>query len=297
MLRENKRSSSSFWPIVVSPVKTQTTDMTTCAKCSGPLEIEVGLSDESDVETDGPSQDHATETVPDDVHLPCGCHFHWECLLDSYEVETCPVCSRSIVSNLSSSSTSDNPTQQIIVDLTNEGGLQRQIDIFPIVKEESYLRAYPEERKCRAFLEFCREGDHPAIVDLLQSADEQPQDDDIDVDAINGEDVSPQKTADEILRYQDPIGEMQSGLHAAAANGNREVAWLLLLLASNLPELDFPALVFQEAASLGMMREDQEGKVDIRILTDAHGRTAEDVAREFGVVWNGWIGNGRLAMP
>lgn len=269
--------------------------MTTCAKCNGPLEIEIGLSDESDMDTNGPSQDQATETVPDDVHLPCGCHFHWECLLDSYEVESCPVCSRSIVSNLSSSSALENPTQQIIVDLTNEGGLQRQIDIFPIVKEESYLRAYPEERKCRAFLEFCREGDHRAIVDLLQNADLQQQDDDID--AINGDDASPQKTADEILRYQDPIGEMQSGLHAAAANGNREVAWLLLLLASSLPELEFPPLVFQEAASLGMMREEQDGKVDIRNLKDAHGRTAEDVAREFGVVWHGWIGNGRLSMP
>ncbi len=86
-------------------------------------------------------------------------------------------------------------------------------------------------------------------------------------------------------------------MHAAAANGHREVAWLLLLLASQFPELEFPALVFQEAATLGVMREDQEGKVDIRSLRDAQGRTAEDVAREVGVIWNGWIGNGRLAMP
>lgn len=179
---------------------------------------------------------------------------------------------------------------KILVDLHNEGGLQKQIDIFPILKEESYLHAYPEERKCRAFLEFCREGDHRAIAELIKScSSEEPEDEG---------DEGPSKTADEILRYQDTIGDMQSGLHAAAANGHREVAWLLLLLASDLAELEFPALVYQEAATLGVMREEQAGKVDIRSLKDVHGRTAEDVARqEGGIVWHGWIGNGRLAMP
>jgi len=113
-----------------------------------------------------------------------------------------------------------------------------------------------------------------------------------------GEAEGPQKSADEVLRYQDPVGNMQSGLHAAVANGHREVAWLLLLLASEYPEMEFPALVFQEAAALGVMRSDEpNGKVDIRSLKDAHGRTAEDVAREVGIIWNGWIGNGRLTMP
>lgn len=110
------------------------------------------------------------------------------------------------------------------------------------------------------------------------------------------EESGPSKSADEILRYQDTFGDMQSGLHAAAANGHREVAWLLLLLASEYPELEFPALVFQEAATLGVMREDQTGKVDIRSLRDEQGRTAEDVAKEVGTIWNGWIGNGRLAI-
>jgi hypothetical protein len=90
---------------------------------------------------------------------------------------------------------------------------------------------------------------------------------------------------------------MQSGLHAAAANGHREVAWLLLLLASDLSQAEFPPLVFQEAAAIGVMREDQDGLTDIRSLKDAAGRSAEDVAaQEGGVVWNGWIGNGRLTV-
>ncbi|CAK3906586.1 Hypothetical predicted protein [Lecanosticta acicola] len=264
-----------------------------CAKCEKPLEVEIeSLDDDEEEDGDVSMSASNTETVPDDVHLSCGDHFHWECLLDTYELDKCPKCSRDIVSYPASGSSSTAAEPEILVDLKNEGGMQRQIDIFPILKEESYLRAYPEERKCRAFLEFCREGDHRAIADLLNSCNEDPDEDDRDMD-----DAGPSKSADEVLRYQDPIGDMQSGLHAAAAGGHREVAWLLLLLASGLPEMEFPALAFQEAAALGVMREDQDGKVDIRSLRDAHGRTAEDVARETGIVWNGWIGNARLAMP
>lgn len=269
--------------------------MTTCAKCSQPLVVEIGPDDDSDVEMGASSPgDKLTETFPDDVHLPCGCHFHWECLLESYELSKCPNCSQDIVSssNSGSSSAASSAQEQIIVDLNNEGGLQEHIDIFPILKEESYLRAYPEERKCRAFLEFCREGDYRAIAELLRSSSEGNEDQD------DEEAVGPAKTADEILRYQDPIGEMASGLHAAAANGHREVAWLLLLLASNLPELEIPAEVYQEAEVLGVMRaDDQQDKVDIRSLKDSSGRSAEDVAREVGVIWNGWTGNHRLTMP
>lgn len=272
--------------------------MSTCAKCNNPLIVEIGPDDDSDLEMSASQPGDTTETFPDDVHLSCGCHFHWECLLDSYELATCPSCSKDIISSpASGSSAATEGAQQILVDLNNEGGLQEQIDIFPILKEESYLRAYPEERKCRAFLEFCREGDHRAIVDLLKSCNEQSEDGDEDVDGMDDAAVASSKTADKVLRYQDPIGTMESGLHAAAANGHREVAWMLILLASQFPEMDIPALVFQEAATLGIMREDQEGQVDIRSLRDAQGRTAEDVAKEVGVIWHGWIGNARLAMP
>ncbi|KAK4574222.1 hypothetical protein LTR86_001983 [Recurvomyces mirabilis] len=272
-----------------------------CAKCSNPLTLTVDEDDEADDDYDTSMDTSTPETYPDDVKLSCGDHFHWECLLDSYEYTTCPACNRSIVSTPdhagpSSSSSAPPAEERIIVDLNNEGGLQEGIDIMPILKEESYLRAYPEERKSRAFLEFCREGDHRAIAELLKSCGEE-EDDDGDDDGMTEGVKSPGKTMDEILRYQDPIGDMASGLHAACANGHREVAWLLLLLASDYPELEFPALVFQEAATLGVMREEQEGKTDIRSLKDAHGRTAEDVAREVGIIWNGWIGNGRLAMP
>lgn len=177
-------------------------------------------------------------------------------------------------------------SQQLLCDLNNEGGLQEGLDILPLLTEESYLRAYPEDRKCRAFLEFCREGDFHAIVDLLKSC----EDDDADDQYPEGqESQGREKTVDEILRYQDFLGEMQSGLHAAVENDHREVAWLLLLLASNLPELEFPALVFQEAGSLGVMRTEQEGLVDIRTLKDREGRTAAEMAAAKDGVWHGWV--------
>ena len=263
-----------------------------CARCGKPLTMDITQSDDDE---DVSMEPDNSETVPDDVTLSCGDHFHWECLLSSYEYSKCPTCNRNITSQPASSSSSQQD-EQILVDLNNEGGLQQGIDIMPILKEESYLRAYPEERKCRAFLEFCREGDHRAIAELLKSCGEEELDEDEDGDVMT-EQAAPSKTADEVLRYQDPVGDMASGLHAAVANGHREVAWMLLLLASDYPELEMPPLVFQEAAALGVMREDQEGKVDIRSLKDGRGRTAEDVAKEVGVVWHGWIGNGRLAMP
>ncbi|GAB7346620.1 hypothetical protein MBLNU459_g1758t1 [Dothideomycetes sp. NU459] len=255
--------------------------MSLCAHCQKPLTLDVDFSDDDDNGASGAASSSAAagpQTVPDDVALSCGCHFHCRDI----------------------STTAPSGAQQVLCTLHNEGGLQEGLDILPLLTEESYLRAYPEDRICRAFLEFCREGDVAAVVDLLKSCGDNDEEDDEDDDDMDDDDMDdepgPKKTMDEILRYQDPIGDMQSGLHAAVAGGSREIAWLLLLLASQLPELEFPALVYQEAASLGIMRDDQTGKVDIRTLKDSQGRTAEQLAAEMGGVWHGWSGTGRLAV-
>jgi hypothetical protein len=219
------------------------------------------------------------------------------CLLDSYTHTSCPSCNRDITSTTSTSP----PQIQVLCTLTNEGGTQPDLDILPLLTEESYLKAYPEDRRARAFLEFCREGDVAAVVELLQSDDVSDDDDEDDEDAMEDTTASGEKGERrqiDLLRYQDPIGDMQSALHAAVAGGSREVAWLLLLLASQLPLPEFPAIVFQEADKLGVMRgeDDMAGKADIRTLRDADGRSAEDVAKDVGVIWNGWVGNGRLAI-
>lgn len=51
-----------------------------CAKCQNPLTLEVDYSDDEDVSMGAGSSSAAaqnTQTVPDDVALNCGCHFHW----------------------------------------------------------------------------------------------------------------------------------------------------------------------------------------------------------------------------
>lgn len=44
-----------------------------CTACSEPLLVEI--EPDSDVEDSKASM--AAESVPDDVELNCGCHFHW----------------------------------------------------------------------------------------------------------------------------------------------------------------------------------------------------------------------------
>jgi hypothetical protein len=214
-----------------------------------------------------------------------------DCLLSAYEITSCPNCSKNIA-------TTGDGVQKVLCTLNNEGGLQENLDILPLLTEESYLKAYPEDRKARAFLEFCREGDYKAVVDMLldDNVEEDDEDEEGDVEMDSTDHPAKEVGIDRMLRYQDPIGDMQSGLHAAVHAQSREVAWLLLLLASNLPLLEFPAEVFQEAEALGIMRGLTEDKVDIRSLRDANGKTAEDIAKEVGGVWVGWTGNNRLAI-
>lgn len=184
----------------------------------------------------------------------------------------CPNCG---VELLSQSQTTGQ--QQILCSLHNEGGVQEGLDILPLLMEEGYLKANPQERKCRAFLEFCREGDVMAVVNMLEP-DEDEDEEPIDV-----------------LRYQDSLGDMYSGLHAAVQGGSKEVAWLLLLLASRMPYDQFPKVVLQQAQGAGIERGNVDNQVDIRSMRDAEGRTAEQLAAQMGPIWADWLGTGRLA--
>ena len=195
----------------------------------------------------------------------------------------CPRCGRNLIT------TTRSGEQQLLCNLKNEGGLQERLDILPILTEESYLKAYPEERKARAFLEFCGEGDVEAIVDLLNDGDDGEED--------QGTSGSNAGHAIDILRYQDQIGSLGSGLHVAIQNQRMEVVWLLLLLASTLKMDEFPSAAVQAAQNLGIQREDQSGKVDIRSLKDSQGTTAEQRAASIGGVWTEWIRSGRLKPP
>lgn len=54
--------------------------MSVCADCQKPLTLEVDFSDDEDHVQPAASSSSAappSNTVPDDVALSCGCHFHW----------------------------------------------------------------------------------------------------------------------------------------------------------------------------------------------------------------------------
>jgi hypothetical protein len=186
-------------------------------------------------------------------------------------------------------------SEHIFGTLNNEGGLQENIDIFPLLREESYLKCYPEERKARALLEFCREGDLASVVNLLLDPDDDEEEEEAGQDSAEN-DNGKSLTHVDVLRYQDSLGNMDSSLHAAVVGGSREIVWLLLLMASSLDLGQFPPQVLEEARVLGIERGDMADQVDIRTLRNADGKSAEQLAAEVGGVWVDWLGTSRLAI-
>lgn len=171
--------------------------------------------------------------------------------------------------------------QQVLCIVRNEGGTERDFDILPAATEEAYLRAYPEERRSHAFLQFCREGDVDAILALIR-------DDGEDADLGEGDEQ-------DILRYTGTFeGLGGSGLHVAVRYQREEVAWLLLALASDLDWSQFPPIVLQAMDSLGVSKADRRATPDIRTLRDEKYRTAAAVAEEVGKPWTQWLEDGRL---
>ena len=61
-------------------------------------------------------------------------------------------------------------------------------------------------------------------------------------------------------------------------------------------EEDQPVQEGRRIEALGITREDQTGKADIRSLKDGEGRTAEQLAAERGGIWSDWLGSGRLSI-
>ncbi|KAF1810823.1 hypothetical protein P152DRAFT_84239 [Eremomyces bilateralis CBS 781.70] len=251
--------------------------MDVCSACQNPLILEIEPDSDEEMQEAGPSTGGATTTVPDSVELlACGDKFHWQCLLDSYTYNTCPKCSAPITS------TNGQGGEQLLVNLDNEGGLQANLDILPLLAEEAYLRTYPEERKPHAFLELCRGGDEN-LDDLI----EMLQDDDEGVDEEDGSATAGAESGQpiDILRYQDTLGDLQTALHAAVASGSRRIVCLLLYLASTLDLQEFPDEVHALAVQYDITRPRQDGKVDIRSLKDTEGRTAAMLAQEMGDTW------------
>jgi hypothetical protein len=126
----------------------------------------------------------------------------------------------------------------------------------------------------------CGEGDLSGIIQLLQTSEEDYQE---------GEHVMPPV---QLLRYQDPIDGMKSGLHVAIEKGQQEVVWLLLWLASNLPDERFPLEAIHAANRIGAQRPAKTGETDIRSLQNGQGQKAEELAKVIGGHWNTLINSG-----
>lgn len=215
------------------------------------------------------------------------------CLLDSYTFTECPRCGKDLTT------VTENGSQQIICNIKNEGGFQAGLDILHLLTEECYLKTFPDERRARAFLEFCREGDIEAIVGLLgdegEEVDEEVEEcEDDGISEEVGKDEVIEENRIDLLRYQDATISMESALHVVVRHGRVEVAWLLLWLASTLPISDFPVEVLHAAEQLQLSREDQGDKIDIRALKDERGMTAADLSNVLGGVWIDWLASGRL---
>lgn len=199
-----------------------------------------------------------------------------ECFLDGYTITQCPNCSKDI------SSLSSSGQQQVLCTIRNEGGEETGFDILPTATEEAYLRAYPEERRGHAFLEFCREGDIDAILHLMKDDSENEFED--------------QEQEVDLLRYQGTFEGIEgSALHVAIQYQRVEVAWLLLAMASTLDWSKFPSNVLQAMESLGLSKSDRRASPDIRSLQDSNGRTPLALAQSVGGVWSTWVTDGRLS--
>ncbi|KAI1331838.1 hypothetical protein F5Y16DRAFT_245016 [Xylariaceae sp. FL0255] len=245
--------------------------MTTCKVCEDPLVVEV---EDEEAEDTG-----MQKTVLDDLELSCGCHFHWQCLLDqSSELAIslkCPSCESLLAENSAGPSVTNaflpsTAGVSILTRYTNEGGVQEGFDILPSITEEAYLEANPEARPARAFHVMCSEGDVDGIVDLLRDADQA------------GDMASPAQ----LIRYQDPLSNMKSGLHLAIEQEKEEVVWLLLWLASPLHTGSFPGPLRDIANAMGLERPVRTDADDIRTLQDDQGRTAEAIAAANEASWS-----------
>lgn len=173
----------------------------------------------------------------------------------------CPSCTTSLAPATGSSSSA--APAPLLTTYTSEGGTEQGLDIHPVLKEESYLASNPHARPARALHVMASEGDVHGAVELLHSL----QDD--------GETAS----LPSLLHYQDPLADMRSALHVAVAARRDEMVWLLLWLASGLPEGSFPdeSRALAEAIGLGRLPAEHG---DIRDLRDSEGKAAEALAED-----------------
>ncbi|KAG6001870.1 hypothetical protein E4U21_003747 [Claviceps maximensis] len=253
--------------------------MSLCKACDEPLVIR--LDDEADDEAS-----MEAETVADDLELRCGCHFHWECLMEKASSVAsslnCPSCDSYLPSNAAESSSSDQSRQSpgkasILARYSNEGGIQEDLEIMDSLTEEAYTQNHPETRPARAFHVMCSRGDIAGVIDLLQDMSDE------------GHDIG------SIVRYQDPLDDMKSGLHLSVENQQVAMVLTLLWLSSTVPAESFPDLFLRSVEEKGLGRLTVQPGDDIRSLRDYQGRNAETIAKLNPGPWSALLEAGALS--
>ncbi|KAL2264982.1 hypothetical protein VTJ83DRAFT_7492 [Remersonia thermophila] len=283
----------------------------TCRACGNPLVLTLD-PDDSSSEAECHSV-HETTTVPDDLHLPCDCHFHWQCLLDQatsiLSTLTCPACRQPLTtggaaaSSSSSSSSSSPPQLQILTTYTNEGGIQPSLDLYPTLLEESFLSSHPEARPARAFHTMTAEGDTQGMLALLADFSEAADDGDGDGDgdAAHQEEAAPAPTPQQaaqqrqkLLAWRDPLNGHRTALHVALESRQEEAVWLLLWVGSGIATAEFPEAVVSAARGNHVPRtiDDASLEDDVRFLKDGEGRTPADVCLQLGEPWTKLVEGG-----
>lgn len=176
---------------------------------------------------------------------------------------SCPSCTTTLMPPSSSSSSAAQP---VLTTYTSEGGTEPSLDILPVLTEESYLAANPHARPARALHIMATEGDVYGAVELLHAAEEE------DPDSLPS-----------LVLYRDPLAGSRSALHLAVEASQEGFVWLLLWIASMIPEEAFPDELRAMAEAVGLERIQVEGTEDVRGLRDDNGNTAETLAQKMGV--------------
>ncbi|SPQ26553.1 7904ec08-cf70-49a5-9aff-d3629ba26d90 [Thermothielavioides terrestris] len=222
----------------------------TCKSCHDPLILALDPDESGD----------EGQTVPDDLHLPCGCHFHWQCLLDlAAEI----VAAFFLLLLISISTTTTNRYHDpapILTTYTNEGGVQPDLDIAPHLAEEAFLTAHPYARPARAFHALVAEGDVPGMLDLLgslattSSGSTNPAELPSEGEGEGEGEGEISLTPAQLLAWRDPLNGLRGALHVALEARQEEAVWALLWLGSGVARAEFPAAVVQAAEGMGLPR-------------------------------------------
>ena len=154
------------------------------------------------------------------------------------------------------------------------------------MREEAYLEANPSARPARAFLTFCAEGDVLSIVEMMQDL----------LSEAESEDTEEAMKPAVLLRYQDPLNGQKGAMHLAIENKQIEVVWLLLWIASELPDHAFPANVRAQAGAWGATRNMVGPGPDVRGLRDERGLDAQGLANVVGYPWMDFVNAGFFAV-